>query len=251
MIFKKGISTGLYLMLALVLCAGNRARAQAVFGSIYGTVADSSGAAIPNATVTVTDVDKGINQTVQSNESGNYRIDRLVPDTYMVKVSANGFADVETKGIVVTANGAPKVDETLSIAGTSQQVTVTSAPPALQTDSAQISDRVDEKTIANLPNLTGNFMQTQALTAGTSPSTGNNSASPGPPGIGELFDQRPKLRHAELDIGRNGRPRPRARYYRHQSDPGLRTRHAGAHPELQRGVWRSFGRHHYGRDEVR
>jgi hypothetical protein len=182
MIFKKGISTGLYLMLALALCAGNRARAQAVFGSIYGTVADSSGAAIPNATVTVTDVDKGINQTVQSNESGNYRIDRLVPDTYMVKVSANGFADVETKGIVVTANGAPKVDETLSIAGTSQQVTVTSAPPALQTDSAQISDRVDEKTIANLPNLTGNFMQTQALTAGTSPSTGNNSASQDPQG---------------------------------------------------------------------
>ena len=159
-----------------------KSMAQAVFGTIYGTVTDSTGAAIPNATVVVTDTAKGVKQTVQSNESGNYRIDRLIPDIYTVNVTATGFAPIETSGVVVNANGAPKVDEALQIAGTSQQVTVSEAPPALQTDTAQVSDRIDEKTLSDLPNLTGNFMQTQALTAGTSPSTGNNSASQDPQG---------------------------------------------------------------------
>ena len=120
--------------LLFILCAQNpQLFAQAVFGSIYGTVTDASGAAIPNATVTVTDVDKGISQTIKTNESGNYRIDRLVPDKYTVKVTADGFTAAETDAVDVVANGAPKVDETMTIAGTTQQVTVTAAPPALYT----------------------------------------------------------------------------------------------------------------------
>ncbi len=108
--------------------------AQAVFGSIFGTVTDASGAAIPNATVTVTDVDKQIGETVQTNGSGNYRFVRLVPDKYMVKVTAGGFATAETDGVEVVANGAPKVDESLAIASSTQQVVVSSAPVALQTE---------------------------------------------------------------------------------------------------------------------
>lgn len=156
--------------------------AQAVFGTIYGTVTDSTGAAIPNATVVVTDTAKGVKQTVQTNESGNYRIDRLIPDTYTVNVTASGFAPIETNGVVVNANGAPKVDEALQIAGTSQQVTVTAAPPPLQTETAQVSDRIDEKTLSDLPNLTRNFMQVQALTAGTSQANFSNSLSQNPQG---------------------------------------------------------------------
>ena len=54
--------------------------AQAVFGSIFGTATDSTGAVVPNATVTVTDVSKGTSQQVQTNESGNYIVTRLIPD---------------------------------------------------------------------------------------------------------------------------------------------------------------------------
>ena len=164
----------------IFLCA--KSQAQAVFGSIFGTVTDASGAAIPNATVIVTDVDKGISQTVKTNESGNYRIDRLVPDKYTVKVTADGFTAAETDAVDVVANGAPKVDETMAIAGTTQQVTVTAAPPALLTDAVQVSDRIDQQTISDLPNLNGNFMQTQVLTPGTTKANFSNSASQNPQG---------------------------------------------------------------------
>jgi hypothetical protein len=155
---------------------------QAVFGSIFGTVTDSSGAAIPNATVTVVDLDKGISQTIQTNGSGNYRIDRLVPDKYVVKVKAEGFGAAETDDVEVVANGAPKVDESMTIAGSNQQITVSSAPPALQTDAVQVSDRIDQQTITDLPNLSGNFMQTQVLTPGTTKANFSNSASQNPQG---------------------------------------------------------------------
>ena len=64
---------------------------QAIYGSLYGTVTDASGAAIPNATVVVTDVTKGTSDTVTTNESGAYTVEHLIPDTYSVEVTANGF----------------------------------------------------------------------------------------------------------------------------------------------------------------
>src|SRR5579875_3891378 len=68
-------------------------RAQAVYGSIIGTVTDTSGAAVPNATVTVTDVAKGTSTTAQTNGSGEYSVQHLIPDTYRVEVSATGFSN--------------------------------------------------------------------------------------------------------------------------------------------------------------
>ena len=72
------------------------ANAQAVYGSIYGTVTDASGAAIPGATVTVTDEAKGTSVTAKSNESGGYSVEHLIPDPYTVKVEAPGFKSFET-----------------------------------------------------------------------------------------------------------------------------------------------------------
>lgn len=170
-------------LLVLLLCAqAPQMLAQAVFGSILGTVTDASGAAIPNATVTVTDVAKGISQKVQTNSSGNYRIDRLIPDKYTVKVTAEGFSAAETDGVEVVANGAPEVNESMTVVGSVQQITVSSAPPALQTDAVQVSDRIDQEAITNLPNLTGNFMQEQVLTPGTTKANFSNSASQNPQG---------------------------------------------------------------------
>src|SRR5579862_2663399 len=95
-----------------VLCslAGPKpASAQAVYGSIFGTVTDSSGAVVPNATVTVTDVTKGTSVTVQSDTNGDYRVQHLIPDTYTVTAEATGFGKTKTEGVVVYADTAPKV----------------------------------------------------------------------------------------------------------------------------------------------
>ena len=64
---------------------------QSVYGSIYGTVTDATGAIVPNANVTVTDVAKGTTVTVQSNGSGDFTAEHLIPDVYDVKVDAGGF----------------------------------------------------------------------------------------------------------------------------------------------------------------
>ena len=77
-----------------------QAVAQAVFGSIIGTVTDSSGAVVPNATVTVTDVSKGTSQQVKTNESGNYAVNRLIPDTYKIAVEAQNLLAVSLEGAV-------------------------------------------------------------------------------------------------------------------------------------------------------
>src|SRR6202051_1731923 len=74
--------------------------AQAVYGSVFGTVTDSSGAVVPNATVTVTDVAKGTSETAQSNESGQYRVQHLIPDTYTVAAEAKGFNKVTTENVI-------------------------------------------------------------------------------------------------------------------------------------------------------
>src|SRR6201994_3021294 len=93
------------LVLAVIACASSllvvTASAQSVYGSIFATVSDKSGAVIPNATVTVTDEAKGTVVTVTSNGAGDYSVPHLIPDVYDLKVTAKGFKSFETKGISV------------------------------------------------------------------------------------------------------------------------------------------------------
>ncbi len=67
------------------------ASGQAVFGSIFGTVTDPSGAAVPNAKVTVTSATKATSYTATTNADGNYSVTHLIPDTYNVRAEAAGF----------------------------------------------------------------------------------------------------------------------------------------------------------------
>jgi hypothetical protein len=155
---------------------------QAVFGSISGTVRDASGAVIPSASVTVTDVQKGIAQTVTADASGFYRVERLTPDTYNVRGSASGFTPSETDGITVAANSEPKIDLALKIGATQQTVEVNAAPALLQTNNAQVSDRIPSQTLQDVPSATRNFAQFQQLTAGTSTSPSSNALAQNPQG---------------------------------------------------------------------
>ena len=90
---KKAVSFSALLVVAL-LCGlwASRASAQAVFGSILGTVTDPQGAAVVGAKVTVTDQNKGTTQETTTNESGNYSVTHLIPDPYTHQSrSAPGF----------------------------------------------------------------------------------------------------------------------------------------------------------------
>src|SRR5579885_3596921 len=141
-----GLGAAIFVFLPL------SSHAQAVYGSIYGTVTDNTGAVVPNATVTVTDVAKGTSITVQTNDSGAYTAEHLIPDKYDVKVDASGFQSFEAKGIQVFADTSPKVDAQLQVGGASQTVTVNAdAIPVLKTDRADVSTEFTTKTITALP----------------------------------------------------------------------------------------------------
>ena len=108
---------GLTVLIAVVMggLSVGSLRGQAIYGSIYGQVTDSSGAAIANATVTVKDVAKGTSVQATTNSIGEYSVEHLIPDVYDVEVAATGFRGTESKGIRVSADTSPKVDLKLDV----------------------------------------------------------------------------------------------------------------------------------------
>jgi outer membrane receptor protein involved in Fe transport len=143
------------------------ANAQAVYGSVYGTVTDASGAAIPGATVTVTDENKGTSVTVKSNESGAYTVEHMIPDLYSVKVEMTGFKSFETNHLQVQADTSPKVDATMQTGGASETVNVNADTiPQLKTDRADVAQVFDQKTVADLPIAGRNFTSLELLLPG-------------------------------------------------------------------------------------
>jgi hypothetical protein len=171
------------LVVPAILATSPGSHAQVVYGSIVGTVSDPSGAVIPGATVAVTDVSKGITQSVISNDSGNYTVTRLVPDSYSVKVTASGFGTAEAQSVAVVAGGSQEVNLTLQpAAAASTTVTVTAAPPPLQTDRAEVSQIMDEQQVQSIPNIDRNTSQFELLTAGVQRSSFSIAPTQNPEG---------------------------------------------------------------------
>jgi Carboxypeptidase regulatory-like domain len=184
---KSRASVAFLLAIVLALFVGlSHSFAQAVFGSIVGTVTDPSGAIVPNATVVVTDVSKGTSQTVQSNASGNYSVSRLIPDTYTVKATAQGFAPAETDNVVVSADTAPQVNLIFQTQGTTQTVNVSSAAPTLQTDSADVANVITQRQLQDLPNQNRNFTTFALLVPGVQRASFNIQATENPQGTQAL-----------------------------------------------------------------
>jgi len=182
----KALACGLGAALfALIL--PSTAHSQAVYGSIYGSVTDNTGAAIPNATVTVTDEAKGTVVTVQSNDSGAYSVEHLIPDTYDIKVSLAGFQNYEAKGIQVLADTSPKVDVQMKVGGESETVTVNAdAIPVLKTDRADVSTTFTTQTLSDIPLPDRNFTNIQLLLPGAQALGWGHAASENPQGSKQI-----------------------------------------------------------------
>src|SRR4051794_331559 len=173
------------LVLALFACASFLlvvpAKAQAVYGSIFGTVTDKSGAAVPDATITVTDEAKGTVVTTTSNASGDYSVPHLIPDIYDLKVAAKGFKNFETKGIQVQADTAPRIDPTMDVGGAAETVQVNAdEQPQLKTDRADVATVFDQQQVANLPVGDQNFTNLQLLVPGAQKLGWSHAASENP-----------------------------------------------------------------------
>ncbi len=178
-------------VLALSACANSLlispARAQSVYGSIFGTVTDKSGAAVPNATVTVTDEAKGTVVTATSNGSGDYSVPHLIPDVYDLKVTVQGFKAFETKGIKVEADAAPRIDPMMDIGGGTETVQVNAdQQPELKTDRADVATVFDQQQISSLPVGDQNFTNLQLLLPGAQKLGWSHAADENPQGSQQI-----------------------------------------------------------------
>jgi len=153
-------------LFALITVLGT-SHAWAQFRSgIEGTVTDPSGAVVPNATVTAKDAATNVTRSTQTSAAGTYRIDTLGASTFDLTVSAQGFKTVVQKGILLETNQVRAVNLTLELGTTTTEVTITAAPPAIETSEARVSTQIAESRVKNLPLQGRNFYSLVVLTAG-------------------------------------------------------------------------------------
>src|SRR5579875_359507 len=146
----------LFALIAVILTA-SAARAQQVFGSILGTVTDASGAAVANAHITITDINKDTRFDVTTNESGNYTKGQLIPGVYRVTIEAPGFERVVSSNITVEVDAAAKFDASLKVGDVNTQVEVTAAAPLLQADRADVAQTFTSEQINEYPSIGRNL----------------------------------------------------------------------------------------------
>ena len=156
------------LAVCAALCPSVYLQAQAVYGSIVGTVLDTSGAAVANAKVTIRNVDRDTSNETTTNESGNYTQRYLIVGTYQVRVEAPGFQAAVQNSVPVSVDAEVKVDIKLQVGELNQTVEVTSEAAMLKTERSDVATTYSQKQVAELPVLNRRFTKLQLMTPGVS-----------------------------------------------------------------------------------
>src|SRR5437899_1448537 len=127
------------------------ATAQVLYGSVVGNITDPSGAAVPGATVSVTNAQTGLARSVTANERGSFLVSDLQAGRYDVVVTSQAFAPFTQRGVEVSSNGAVRVEFQLEVAGASEKITVSGSDPVLQTDRSDVRTEINSKQFQDLP----------------------------------------------------------------------------------------------------
>src|SRR5690349_13153659 len=120
-------------------------------GAIVGRVVDASGAVVPRATVTVTNKGTGVVANTTTNDTGEYQVLALIPGTYSVRVSSQGFDTVVRDNLDLHVQDRLSIEVALRVGSVNQEVVVTGSEPLLQTESADVGNVVDTRLINDLP----------------------------------------------------------------------------------------------------
>jgi Carboxypeptidase regulatory-like domain/TonB dependent receptor len=147
---------GLCALLALAVPAGAAGQTQAANGNIEGLVRDTTGAALPGVTVTVTNMDTGATRTSLTNEEGVYRAVLLPLGRYRVVAELQGFKTFEQQGVTLSAGQIALINIELGVGSVSETVTVTSESPVAQPGKIDLGRTIGETEIRNLPLVSRN-----------------------------------------------------------------------------------------------
>src|SRR5215475_9886463 len=172
--------TQFFLAICLSLSLGGLwiSSAQAVKGSLLGTVNDSSGAAAAGATVTITETRTNISATTTTNSDGNYVFATVKDGVYRVEATLKGFKKVVREGVIVDVNTTVRVDLDLQVGEVSESITVAGdAAPLLQTDRADTGRLIESKQVTELPlGFNRNFQGLLVTVPGSTHPTREHSA---------------------------------------------------------------------------
>src|ERR1700676_1127682 len=126
-------------------------RAQVSGATLSGLIADPSGSAVANATVSIRNQGTGVEREVATNSDGFYSAPNLLPGNYEVTVTATGFSKVVQKGITLTVGAQQALNLSLKVGTVTQTMEVTSEALSVQTTSSTISATVESNTVRELP----------------------------------------------------------------------------------------------------
>jgi Carboxypeptidase regulatory-like domain/TonB dependent receptor len=158
-----------YLAQCLLICLVTASlRGQSTKSELFGTVRDSTGLVIGQASVQLIEASTGSVVTVESNATGAFHFLGLANGTYELVTAKNGFASLRRTGIVLRVGDRVSVDVELSLGDASQSITVSAAPPLLQASRGTSSVLVDQQKVINLPLDGRNFVPLLALSPGIS-----------------------------------------------------------------------------------
>ncbi|MBV9082408.1 MAG: carboxypeptidase regulatory-like domain-containing protein, partial [Acidobacteriaceae bacterium] len=164
-VLKRAGITCFILVLSLLLAAA-RSQAQST-GSIQGSVTDPTGAAIPDAVVTVTNQETGEKRVIKSDSAGLYSVPSLPPGMYKIQVELHGFQTVVADNLRLEVSSTVTQDFSLKVASSSQVLEVTAAPPPIERASVSVGQVIDNRTVQNIPLNGRHFTDLGLLVAGT------------------------------------------------------------------------------------
>lgn len=166
--------TGLAFLGLLALAMTPAAYSQTTFASLTGTVMDSTGSVVPNATVTVTNVETSVKSTTKSNEAGNYTVAQLNQGTYSLQTQAPGFKEFVAQNIVLLTRDVRRVDVRLEVGGVETVVEVSAGATLIETETPRIADTKPSLVLNTLPLNTRGIYAYLALSPGVQQQPGSS-----------------------------------------------------------------------------
>jgi hypothetical protein len=157
--------------------------------TLSGTVSDSTGAVVPNASLTLTSTEKGVRRSYTSDANGHYSFDQLPPSTYTLVITVQGFKEYRQNGIVLDAGRSAAQNVQLSIGSSAQEVVVTSQASVLNTDNANISTDINAKQVVALPLNLRNVIGLTALNSSVTQGSLYQTMMGGGAAYGDSADQ--------------------------------------------------------------
>ena len=168
-------------ILVMLCCATPWAMAQLTTADIVGTVTDGTGAVIPNASITVVNIDTHETRSLMSGASGEYQATLLPVGRYSISIKAPGFKTFSTPSLAVEAGDRARADAMMQTGGQNETITVESGTPLLQADNSTVSSTITAVSVQDLPLNGRNYVQLVQLVPGANEGPGNGLTSGGRP----------------------------------------------------------------------